>query len=120
MPIFTVMRGSSRIAISLRDIYVLKIPNLSSYKLFLYGILANLQEKTFSSAQWAQLCPVMAAGNSGLWLVMPYARPLTDSEWEAFDYETFAHHEDYIVPVENKRDSFGILYGNVVAIDYGS
>jgi hypothetical protein len=51
---------------------------------------------------------------------MPYACPLTDSEWASFDYDTFVNQEDYLVPAENKRDSFGILYGKVVAVDYGS
>jgi hypothetical protein len=114
------MRGSNRIAISLRDIYVFKIPNCSSYSQFLHGILANLQEKFFSAAKWTELCPVTIAGKSGLWLVMPYARPLTDDEWESFDYDTFVEQEHYVVPVEKKRDSFGILYGKVVAVDYGS
>jgi hypothetical protein len=117
--IFRLMRGSSRIAIILWGIYVLKIPNISSYRLFLSGILANLQEKTFSSAKWIELCPVVFAGNSGLCLLMPYARPLTDDEWESFDYQTFVNQEDYVVPAENKRDSFGIFYGRVVAVDYG-
>lgn len=119
-PLFTVMRGSSRIVISLQNRYVLKIPNFSSYKQFLFGLLANLQEKTFSSAKWSELCPVIAAGNSGLWLFMDYARPLTDSEWAGFDYDMFVDQEEYVVPVENKRDSFGVLNSQIVAVDYGS
>lgn len=117
---FRTMRGSSRLAISLQDIYVLKIPNFSSYSQFLHGILANLQEKTFSSAGWTELCPVTIAGNSGLWLIMPYARPLTDEEWESFDYDAFVEQKQYRVPAEKKRDSFGVWYGKVVAVDYGS
>ena len=114
------MQGSSRIAIALGGIYVVKIPNFSSYRQFLWGLLANLQEKTFSTAKWSELCPVVLAGTSGLWLLMPYARPLTDSEWEIFDYGIFVNQDDYVVPAENKRDSFGVLYGKVVAVDYGS
>lgn len=83
-------------------------------------MLANLQEKTFSATNWSQLCQVVVAGNSGLWLIMKYARPLTDSEWAGFNYDTFVDHEDYIVPVENKRDSFGVINEQIVAIDYGS
>jgi hypothetical protein len=113
------MRGSSRIAIILWGIYVLKLPNIFSNTLFLSGILANLQEKIFSNAKWIELCPVVFAGNSGLCLVMPYARPLTDSEWVSFDYATFVNQEHYIIPAENKRDSFGIFYGRVVVVDYG-
>jgi hypothetical protein len=27
---------------------------------------------------------------------------------------------DYVLPVELKRDSFGVLSGRIVAVDYGS
>lgn len=114
-----IMRGATRTAILLWGVYVLKVPRLCSYTQFLHGLLGNLQEKTFSSTKWPELCPVVVAGSSGLWLIMPYARPLTDSEWEVFNYDTFVHHEHYTVPVEHKRDSFGMLYGQVVAVDYG-
>lgn len=108
---FRIMRGSSRIAISLRKIYVLKIPNFSSYSQFLHGILANLQEKTFSSAKWTELCPVTIASHSGLWLVMPYARPLTDDEWESFDYDAFVEQKQYRVPAEKREIALGFGMG---------
>lgn len=118
---FKIMRGSSRIAIILWGIYVLKIPNFSSYIQFLYGMISNLQEKNFSSCGWTQLCPIIIAGKSGLWAIMPYARPLTDDEWQTFNYDAFMAQDEYLVliPVEKKRDSFGVLYGKVVAVDYG-
>jgi hypothetical protein len=50
---------------------------------------------------------------------MPRAAPLSDAEWTAFDPETFCNREEYRVPAEPKRDSFGWLKGNIVAIDYG-
>jgi hypothetical protein len=51
---------------------------------------------------------------------MPYARPLTDDEWESFDYAAFVEQEHYTVPAEKKINSFGVWYGKVVAVDYGS
>lgn len=51
---------------------------------------------------------------------MRRARRLTDTEWAAFDPETFARGEGYIVPTELKRDSFGMLNGRIVTVDYGS
>jgi hypothetical protein len=48
------------------------------------------------------------------------ARELSCEEWEAFDVESWRNCEEYIVPVENKRDSFGVFAGRIVAVDYGS
>ena len=85
---------------------------------------------------------------------MPRARPLTDAEWESFDYRAFVTRDDgYVVenfdryaggwrqgdlgqplapivvgngepacglvPAEYKCDSFGVLNGRIVAVDYG-
>ena len=39
------------------------------------------------------------------------------AEW--LHAEAFGQTLDYVVPVERKRDSFGIIEGRLVAIDYG-
>lgn len=36
------------------------------------------------------------------------------------EFEAFTKKQDYVVPVENKPDSFGWYEGQIVAIDYGS
>ena len=53
-------------------------------------------------------------------VVMRRARPLTEAEWAAFDFEAFVERGDWRLPVENKDDSFGVLEGRIVAVDYGS
>lgn len=88
----------------------------------MHGILANLQEREFSATGWPQLCPTCLSDPLGFGLVMHYARPLTDQEWAEFagHYPRFVNQEDYRVPVEFKRNSFGIFQGRIVAIDYGT
>ena len=98
-----------------------KIPSLYSWKHFLQGLLANIQE-----AQWSgfdkRLCPVIFKLPLGFLVVMPTVEPIKTEDWYLPDdmYEALVNHEDYILPVENKTNSFGILNGEIVAIDYGS
>lgn len=89
---------------------------------FLAGLLANMQETTFSRARWPELCPVLASVPGGFLVVMPRVRVMTDEEFERFDYLGFVWTPDgdRQVPVEAKSDSFGWLDGRVVAIDYGN
>lgn len=120
--------GATRIVLLIGR-FAIKLPNCQKYRLFLHGLLSNLQERQFSACQWEELCPVLLSDPLGLFLVMRRARPLTDQEWETvstqwFALETKSQHVcdqgDYYLPVEHKRDSFGVLDGKIVAIDYGS
>ncbi len=98
----------------------IKIPKLTSWRLFLLGLLANMQERTFARAGWAELCPVIFSVPGGWLTVMRRADPLSPEEWETFDVEAFCDRPDYFVPVEPKRDSFGKVNGRIVAVDYGN
>lgn len=111
--------GATRLVI-LTKTRAFKLPSLWSWKHFLEGLLANMQEKVFSDAKWPELCPVTFYIPGGFLSVMPRTVPLSDHEWEVFDYSTFVDREDYVIPAEDKRDSFGVLRGRLVAIDYGS
>jgi hypothetical protein len=51
---------------------------------------------------------------------MARAEELTREEWNEFDAEQWRDREEYTIPVENKRDSFGWFQGQIVAIDYGT
>lgn len=99
--------------------YAIKIPVLVEWRLFLLGLLANMQEAQFSACKWPELCPVVFRVPGGFLNVMCRAEPLTREEFFALDYEAFVDAEDYHVPVENKLDSFGKLEGRIVAVDYG-
>jgi hypothetical protein len=104
--------------------WAIKVPRFGyGWAMGLRGLLANMQEAVFSRARWPELCPVVFALWGGWLIVMRRARPMTDVEWETFNVEAFRYpNDDYsrVIPVEEKRDSFGWLDGRVVAVDYGS
>lgn len=117
---FVILSGGTHRKVYLIGQYAFKRPIMYSWRLFLCGLLANLQEISFSEAGWPELCPVVFNLPGGWLNVMHRAKPLTDKEWTQLDFQEFADKDDYYVPVENKRDSFGTLNGKIVAVDYGS
>lgn len=88
-----------------------KIPRLTGWRAFLNGLLANLTEAEFSRLRDPRLCPVVLALPLGLLVVMRRAEPFPSS---------MALPRWADLPVERKRDSFGLLTGRCVAVDYGS
>ncbi len=116
--------------------YAVKFPRLIEWRLFLCGLLANMQETNF----WRQLrnerlCPVIFSIPGGWLIVMPRAGEFSGEDHENFDYEDFVNvgfksdvvtlaflgrETGWVIPVENKQDSFGWLDGRIVAVDYGS
>jgi hypothetical protein len=102
----------------------IKVPRLDyGWRLFLCGLLANMQEREFSWTGWPELCPVVASLPGGWLVIMRRARLFTDAEFDRFDMKAWgelAEREDRVIPVEAKSDSFGWLDGRVVAIDYGT
>lgn len=126
MPILTITgaewnkQGITREVFLYRD-YAIKIPKLIyGWQKFLCGLLANMQETMFGRCGWPEVCPVLFAIPGGWLIVMRRCRPLTDEEWEGFDAEAFVNGQDYMIPAETKRDSFGVLDGKIVALDYGN
>lgn len=113
--------GATR-AVFLVGRWALKVPFAWSWMHFLLGLVANIQEVTFSKAQWPELCPVLWWLPGGWLVVMRRAAPLSDDQWAAFEptIEEWMNKGDYYVPSEPKRDSYGMLEGRVVAIDYGN
>jgi len=99
--------------------WAIKIPSFHSWKHFLWGLLANMQEREFSATGWPELCPIEFSIPGGWLVIMPRATPLFDHEWESVRAD-WAERGDYTVPVEMKQDSFGILDGKLVVVDYGS
>lgn len=118
------------------------------------GLLSNMQKTRFAAERWPELCPVRFSVAGGFLVVMPRARPLTDSEWQILNYRAFVTRGEWYVeenfdalasgwrqgdlgqplhslvlgnaepdagigPAECKRDSFGVLNGRLVAVDYG-
>lgn len=106
--------------------WAVKVPSCVEWRLFLVGLLANMQEAKFSRAGFPEVCPVVFYFPGGFLNVMRRAEPLTMSDFENLDYAEWIKggvtlpRGEWIIPVENKLDSFGKLEGKVVAVDYGS
>jgi hypothetical protein len=91
--------------------WALKVPQVRSWRAFLFGLLNNLNEAEWS--QEAGHCPVLLRGPGGLFIVMPRVRTLTPEEFASLDVEALPPRP------ERKPDSFGWLGEQLVAVDYG-
>lgn len=128
-----VLRGGSRIVLLVHK-YAIKMPRIDSWRLFLYGLLANIHEKQWADgvAEYGELgtggiadyvCPIAFYVPGGFLSVMPRCHQRTGL-YEDFK-ASFARSDEDTVRilsniVEDKDDSVGILNGKIVAVDYGS
>lgn len=105
--------------------YAIKLPAITEWRLFLMGLLGNMQERRFDRMRYPGLCPVLFGCPGGWFLIARRAHPLSWREFEELDYGKFIQGDqdlpkgEWILPVENKQSSFGILNGRIVAVDYG-
>lgn len=121
--------GSTRTVFLIRN-WAIKIPVFCEWRLFLCGLLANMQER--DSSIYPEVCPVIFHICGGLLIVAKRARELTELEFEqeilpkciredTEDYLIYiVDKEDYFLFVEGKPSSFGWLDGKIVIIDYGN
>jgi len=114
-----IKRGATRTVILIGK-YAIKTPSIFAWRLFLLGLLANMQEAIFSKTGWPELCPVLFSFPGGFLVVMRRARPISRTHYESISYEQLVAKDHYRVPAENKPDSWGVLDGRIVAVDYGS
>jgi hypothetical protein len=102
--------------------FAVKVPN-GRYDLsaWLAGWRANRNEYLW----WVQhphesLCPIRLSAFFSLVLVMPRCEPVED--WTVGDFHRmcrrFRETYGFDPPVEQKDDSFGLLDGRIVAVDY--
>lgn len=113
-----VLTGVTRIVILIGP-YAIKIPRLNyGWRMLLWGLIGNISEKTFSDTKWKELCPVLLSFPGGFLNVMRRAEPVP---YKLTKKAMWAFREgcDYMVPAELKQDSFGILDGKLVVVDYG-
>ncbi len=115
---YRIIKGSSRWVI-LTNKWAIKIPSLYSYRMFLIGLLANMQEVLFSMTNDVRLCPIYFYIIGGFCVVMPRVEPISDEDYSITDLKMFCNNGDMIIPVELKYNSFGLLRGKLVAIDFG-
>ena len=115
-----VAQGATR-TVFLTTRYAIKIPRCIEWRLFLHGLLANMQEAHFwRHLRSDKLCPILWRCPGGFLLVMPRAVPLSREEFATFDTRAFRCEGTWVVPVEDKQDSFGWYQGRIVAVDYGT
>lgn len=115
--------------------YAIKIPRLNyGWRLFLKGLLCNMQEWEFSRMNDKRMAPIFFRIKGGFLIVMARCEPLTKNEFEKINIEHFwgqptknskGYYGDCLIPCEHKQDSFGWYKFNgvnntLVAIDYGS
>ena len=113
-------QGSTRNVFLTRH-YAIKVPRFVEWRLFLHGLLANMQEaKWWKRLHHDKLCPVVFGMPGGWLLVMPRTVALSREEYFSFDYPMFVQIGTGVLPVEHKLDSFGWYQGRIVAVDYGS
>jgi len=109
--------GATRIVLLVGK-YAVKVPRFTLWHTFLWGLLANMQERLFWETRWPELCPILFSLPGGWIVIMPRLEPLTE-EFDGLS-PAWGITRDYCIPVEHKRDSFGWLSSKIVAIDYGS
>lgn len=115
------LRGATRVVIVLRH-YVIKIPTFKSWKLFLHGLLANLQERQMSTINDAALCPVISGSRIGLFVIMPRCEPVNHrglffTELCRLKIRGKLPEEFYLR--DAKPENFGYLKCRLVKLDYG-
>ncbi len=112
-------RGATRTVIVLRK-HVIKIPSFKSWKLFLHGLLANMQERQISTCNDVVLCPVISSSRMGLFVVMPRCYPVNHRGLfftELCRLMGKFPREFYLS--DAKPENFGYFKGRLVKIDYG-
>ena len=107
---FAHKRGVTREVLLLGG-YALKIPSLRSWRCFLWGLLANIQEREFSLTGWPELCPVIFSAPGGFLTVMPRAAPLSDGEWSTFNHREFCTRGDGFA-ASNYDNRRGVTHGD--------
>ena len=104
------IRGITREVFIFKDL-VFKIPSFRSYKLFLNGLLANLQESfRWKTTKDKRLCPVLFSLPFGILVIMPYASPVKKVNYNKFNG----------LPLDLHVTNFGKYKNKIVLIDYGS
>jgi len=116
-------KGSTRNVLVFRR-FVVKIPTLKEYRLFLNGILANLQEKEWSGHH-PDLAKVIFCTRFGLFLVMEKAEVVSNNtNWQSFQTMIKEKYKDddlkEFITSDTKPSNWGYVKNHLVKIDYGN
>jgi len=114
-------QGATRYVIMMKKI-VIKIPSFCSYKHFLYGLLANLQESQFSIRTFTCLNPVLYGNRLGLFVVQKRIKPVRHRGlfWVEHRKLTIESELPDIHLSDVKPENYGYDHGQLKRLDYGS
>jgi len=107
-------KGVTRWVIIVWPKFVIKVPSLSSWKQFLQGLLANMQEEFWwKSTKDKRLCPTWFSICGGFMNIQPYCfRPDCDEMPCVSNYDG--------LPLDTNPNNFGQYNKQTVLFDYGS
>lgn len=108
------MRGATR-EVLLVGRWAVKFPSARGWRLFLHGLLGNMQEALWAPHGAPDLCPVVFACPGGWVIVMARAEPAGDVYTPEMAALRARQHD---IP-EPKASSYGWLDGRLVAVDFG-
>ena len=114
-------QGSTRYVLMTRKI-VIKIPSLYSYKHFLNGLLANLQEVQFSTRTFECLTPVILGNRFGLFVVQKRLQPVKHRGLFWVEHKKLMIESEIpnIHLSDIKPENYGYDGGKLKRLDYGS
>ena len=115
-----IIKGTSR-NIVLVGKFAFKFPNINSLRIFLLGMIANSDEAASSKllASTGKINPVLFWFPFGLCNVYLKAEPIgRDVFWDLKFEEWIKIQTKQTITVEHKYSSFGIVKGEIVAVDY--
>jgi hypothetical protein len=123
-----IKRGATRIVFVFKK-NVIKIPNFKEYRLFIYGISANIQEKIWSRVGRDDLAKVKFCSPFAMILVMERAQVYNEEELSSLDWIKFADDlqkkykdDDFseFMLSDLKPSNWGTIGNRLVKIDYGN
>lgn len=121
-----IKRGTTRTVILVGSV-ALKIPTFKSWRLFLSGLQANMNEVMFGTMGHPLLAPVKWSLPGGLLVVMLRCKVWPTYSNEGAENLAFWREQAKQFPelpllelVEDKVDSVGEYKGRILAVDYGS
>lgn len=119
-----VLTGANRLVV-LTARHAYKIPNVRSWWTTVWGLIDNMQERRANGlGRWGHrqdgIAPIVFSLPGGFLNVMRRAEPVPDDLWARFDFDAHCRRDGYWIQAEPKRDSFGVLDGEIVAVDYGN
>jgi hypothetical protein len=103
-----VRHGKSRTVVLAGPVAV-KLPSLLGWRRFLWGLLSNLAERERAGVPGA--CPIVWAAPLAAVLVVRRAEPLPEGA-------EIPGHVRALTGIDDKPCSYGIVGGEVVAVDY--